>query len=92
MKIKNMPRFLTFIILLFIVISCIINMFLNKVFSHDEEKYKNVTISQGDTLWAIANELEGDVNKNIYEIKKLNHLDSSIVYVGQNIIVPDNNI
>lgn len=91
MKIKSMPRFITFLILLFIAISCITNMFINKVFSHEEEKYNNVTVCQGDSLWTIANTLGGNVNKNIYEIKKLNNLDSSIVYVGQNLIVPESN-
>ena len=48
----------------------------------------SITVSEGDTLWTIANSLEGDINKNIYEIKKLNQLDSSIVYVGQTLMVP----
>ena len=90
MKIKNMPRFITFLIILFVIISCITNMFISKVFSHEEEKYNHITVCQGDSLWTIANELGGNVNKNIYEIKKLNHLDSSIVYVGQTLIVPEN--
>ena len=92
MKIKNMPRFLTFLILLFIAISCITNMFINRVFSHEEEKYNHITVCQGDSLWTIASTLDGDVHKNIYEIKKINHLDSSIVYVGQNLLIPDANI
>ena len=92
MKIKNMPRFITFLILLFIAISCITNMFFHKVFSHEEEKYNNVTVCQGDSLWTIATSLGGNVNKNIYEIKRLNHLESSIIYVGQELIVPNDTI
>ena len=92
MKIKNMPRFITFLIILFIFISCLTNMFISKVFSHEKEEYNHITVSQGDSLWTIATELGGNINKNIYEIKKLNHLDSSIVYVGQSLVIPSNNI
>lgn len=92
MKIKSMPRFITFLIILFIIISCITNMFINKVFSHEQEKFQNITVSQGDSLWTIAKELGGNVNENVYEIKKLNNLESSIIYVGQSLIIPENNI
>ena len=92
MKIKNMPRFITFLIILFVIVSCITNMFINHVFSHEEEKYNNITVSQGESLWSIASTLDGDVNKNIYEIKKLNHLESSMIYIGQNLIIPEHNI
>ena len=92
MRIKSMPRFITFLIILFVIISCITNMFLSKVFSHEEEKYENITVCDGESLWAIASKLDGDVNKNIYEIKKLNHLDSSMVYVGQNLLIPQSKI
>lgn len=92
MKIVNMPRFITFLVILFVIISFFMNMFINKVFSHEEEQYENVTICEGESLWTIASNLKGDINRNIYEIKKLNNLDSSIVYVGQNLMIPENKI
>ena len=92
MKIKSMPRFILSLIILFVIISCFTNMFINKVFSHEKEEFNNITVCQGDTLWSIASKLEGNINENVYEIKKLNKLDSSIVYVGQESIVPVNKI
>lgn len=84
-----MPRFITFLVILFVIISCITNMFINKVFSHENEKYQNITVCEGESLWTIAASLDGNINENIYQIKKMNHLDSSVIYVGQNLIVPD---
>lgn len=89
MRIKNMKRFITFLSVLFIAISFLTNMLLNKVFSHEEEKYKNITVCQGETLWSIASNLKGNINKNIYDIKKLNNLDNSNLYIGQELIIPD---
>ena len=92
MKIKSMPRFITFLVILFVIISCITNLFISKVFSHEIEKYNHVTVCEGDSLWTIATALGGNVNENIYHIKKINQLDSSIVYVGQNLLIPDTSI
>ena len=92
MRIKNMKRFITFLTILFVGISFLTNMFLNKVLSHEQEKYENVTVCQGDTLWSIASGLKGNVNENIYNIKKLNNLNSSNIYIGQKLIIPDYNI
>ena len=71
MRIKSMPKFIFFLTILFIIISCITNMFLNKVFSHEEAKYKYITVCHGETLWSIASDLKGNINENIYNIKKL---------------------
>ncbi len=89
MRIKNMKRFITFLTILFIGISFLTNMFLNKVFSHEQEKYQSIMVSQGDTLWSIASGLKGNVNENIYNIKKLNNLDSSNIFIGQELVIPD---
>ena len=89
MRIKNMPRFILVLTILFVAISCITNMFFNKVFSYEEPKYKNVVVCQGETLWSIASELNGNINENIYNIKKLNNLSSPNLFVGQELIVPE---
>ena len=92
MRIKSMPNFILFLIVLFSFVSFITNMFIHRVFSHEEEKYQNITVCPGESLWSIATTMGGNVNQNVYEIKKLNHLDSSIIYVGQNLMIPENNI
>lgn len=57
--------------------------------SRDEAKA--VTVKPGDTLWAIAaqhGDPRDDIRKVIFEIKRLNGLDSSAVSPGQVLRVP----
>ncbi len=90
MKIKSMPRFILFLTILFFIVSFLTNMFLYKVFSHEEQSYKDVVVCKGETLWSIAKGLDGNVNENIYNIKKLNNLSTSNLYVGQTLMIPNN--
>lgn len=89
MRIKNMPRFILFLTILFVAISCLTNMFFNKVFSYEEPRYKSITVCQGETLWSIASDLNGNINENIYNIKKLNNLSNSNLFIGQELIIPE---
>ena len=90
MKIKSMPRFILFLTILFFIVSFLTNMFLYKVFSHEEQSYRDIVVCKGETLWSIAKELDGNVNENIYNIKKLNNLSTSNLYVGQTLMIPNN--
>lgn len=50
-----------------------------------------VTVSEGDTLWDIAAENSNsktDVRKEIYKIRKYNHLKNSEIKAGQTILIP----
>ncbi len=49
-----------------------------------------VTVAPGDTLWDIAADATagGDVRSMMEEIRELNALDSSVVYSGQDLLVP----
>ena len=38
-------------------------MLTSKVFSHTAPEYKEIVISEGDTLWSIASNLQGNINK-----------------------------
>lgn len=52
---------------------------------------KCITVRSGDTLWSIASVYRKpgqDVRRLIKEIKELNNLPSSIIYAGDNILVP----
>lgn len=88
MKIISMPRFVVSMTILFIIVSFFMNMFFTKVFSYEEEKFESVVVCQGETLWSIASNLGGNVNENIYNIKKLNSLDGANIFVGQELVVP----
>ena len=88
MKIVNLPRFIVAVTIIACVLSFIISMITVKVFSASPEVYDNVIVSEGDTIWSIASQIKGDINKNVYEIKKINNLKNSIIYVGQELQVP----
>lgn len=90
MRIKNKVRFIISMSLIFLVMFLLVNMLTTKVFSHEEPRYEKVLVSNGDTLWTIAKGLDGDINKNIYEIKRVNNLEKSNIYVGQELLIPMN--
>lgn len=49
------------------------------------------TVSDGDTLWEIAESFTDDsedVRKVIYDIRRINKLDSAEIYPGDVIIIP----
>ena len=89
MRIKNMKRFILSLTILFLLISFLCSMIYSRVFSYTEPEYKEIIVSEGDTLWSIASNLKGNVNENIYEIKKKNNLKDSYIYVGQELLIPE---
>lgn len=88
MKIVNFPRFIISISIIVCLLSFFFSMATSKVFSAEPIEYDTITVSEGDTLWGIALELNGDVSENIYNIKEINNLDGSIIYEGQELIIP----
>lgn len=91
MRIVNFPRFILSMSIIVCIVSFIISMVTTQVFSAEPTKYDTIIVSEGDTLWSIALDLEGNIDKNIYEIKKANKLNSSIIYVGQELLIPIGN-
>ena len=82
---------------LVVTFSLSVNSFLsnaktgNDVVSH--KYYKSITISNGDTLWSIAQEYMAEehydsINDYIKEVKSLNSLKSDNISYGASIIVP----
>ncbi len=62
---------------------------VNAIAGRDETTV--VTVRPGDTLWAIAEKYgdhTGDIREFIYNIKRLNGLQSSAVSPGQVLVVP----
>lgn len=88
MRIKNMPRFILSMTILFTLIAMLSSLITSKVFSYEEPKYEKTIICSGDTLWKIASQYDGNIHKNIYEIKKINHMTTSDIYVGQELLIP----
>ena len=94
MKIVNFKKFLRSILII-IAIIFIITLIFSKSFSCTNTNQKTIYISEGDTLWQIANfesktnnYYKGkDIRDIILEIKKINHLETTTVYDGQELIV-----
>lgn len=90
---KNRERFFTFVILvaIFIVGTIVLLNIDNNAFGYSQPEYRFVYIDQGDTLWNIAqsNIKPGkDIREYIYEIKQINNLSSSELFVGQELLIP----
>ena len=91
MKIVNKRKFikstLTLIIILVSII-ILVNTIINK--TEYAEKYKTIYISEDETLWSIAEEYKKtnqDIREYIYEIKKLNNMESATIYEGQELTI-----
>ena len=54
----------------------------------DDLKNKNYIVKRGDTLYKIANEY----NTNVSDIMKLNNLSSNLLSIGQELLIPSNEI
>ena len=91
MRIVNKRKFIkSTLTLIIIVISIIIlvNTIINK--TEYAEKYKTIYISEDETLWSIAEEYKKpnqDIREYIYEMKKLNNMESATIYEGQELTI-----
>lgn len=96
LKVVNKKRFLRGTIILFVIIFFFILNIKNKSLSDGIQNYKTITITNGDTLWSIAqyeqseNDYykDADIREIIYNIKSLNNLKSSNLSVNQNLKIP----
>ena len=92
-KIKNRVRFITFITVMMLVVSFAISGVFNtiKAQSKDEQKYIEVLVESGDTLWNIAKTYgsdDCDIRELIYNICQINNMKASDLRAGQTILVP----
>ena len=55
-----------------------------------EPTFKKITVKNGDTLWGIAQKhyVDGDIREYIHEIKTVNKLSSSDIFIGDRLILP----
>ncbi|MCL1873088.1 MAG: hypothetical protein FWF85_03115 [Clostridiales bacterium] len=52
---------------------------------------KRVIVNQGDTLWGLIEEnysYSGDIRKAIYEVQKINNLQTAIINPGEVLYIP----
>jgi len=62
-------------------------------FAEEQTKVKQITVNECDTLWNIAADICEDneslnIQNVIIEIKKINNLNASDIYVGQLLFIP----
>lgn len=96
MVIKDKKKFVRAIILMIGVIFFINILIPYRSFSHQQISYKTVSVLKGDTLWNIAKEemetneyyKNRDIRDVIYEIKKVNNLESANLKVNQTLQIP----
>lgn len=90
-KMKS-KSFFKVIVVLFLL-GAIAVPFALKVNGKTPLKYEKVVVYPGDTLWSIAKEIKTeneDIRKIIYEIRKINKLDTAVILPGQELLVPVN--
>ena len=91
MKIVNKKRFINSITIISIIIFSIIVMFFSFTKNQEyTENHKTRYISKNETLWSIAKEYKKpnqDIRDYIYEIRKLNNMESATIYEGQELII-----
>lgn len=93
-KVVNKRRFCIFITLSFLLVIGIISLIfsIEKVYSSSEEiKYFEIEVVEGDTLWTIVSRYvteRDNMQKLIYDIKKFNGMDSSLIHPGDIIKIP----
>lgn len=74
-----------------VCIAIVSSMVISQVYAQTVQKdsLATITVSQGDTLWTIAQEHRGDteIRKFIYNLQRLNGINSKI-YPGQKLLLP----
>lgn len=90
---KINKKVLIIIIFTLLIAICI---FSNNSYSNVKISYKTIFTSKGDTLWSIAeNEINNnnyysneDIRKVVFELKKINNLDTNIIPEGVELKIP----
>ena len=82
-------------ILILALLIVLANTFLFPIIGEGKMPTKSITVANNDTLWKVASNVIKDanddtlnINKVMHEIKELNNMESSTVYVGQVLEVP----
>ena len=85
-NIKNTIYLLAFVILFSIITTPLI---LTDISSRDHSSELAYKVQHGDNLWVIGNKLNvQNVSEFVFEVKKANNLEESILFVDQIIKIP----
>lgn len=82
-------------IVIMVAIIIFFNIFICPIIGKEDMTTKTITVASNDTLWNIASNVKSNskdkslnINKVIYEIKDLNNLEDSNIYIGQSLEIP----
>ena len=93
-KIASRFRFISFITFICIAVLFILMGAVNRSAAYEKRdmRFTEITVMEGDTLWAIAKEhpSEGrDIRDVIYDICRINGIKAGDLRPGQTIMVPE---
>lgn len=79
--------FITFLIMISLMF-----VFKTSANCSTSNNYKEIIVHRGDNLWRIAkrNGHNANIQMIIYEIKKMNNMETSDIFPGQNLKIPLN--
>ena len=84
-------KLITAFIVVFVLSILITFLFSIISFSESNSNFIKHEIQSGESLWLIASQYHGqnvDLRKIIYEIKKINQIDSSVISPGKELLIP----
>ncbi len=92
-RISNKLRFTAFMSAFILITVCLISSFLGvyTASASEPERFVDVRVSYGDTLWSLAREygpVESDIRSTIYEICRINDVTAETLQAGQHILIP----
>lgn len=96
MRIKNIKKFIRSILIILGVIFILSLIIVKSTLSYTTKQYKTIYVKNGDTLWSIALDMQEnnsyykgkDVRYIIGDLKEINSLKNSTVYINQELQIP----
>lgn len=90
MKRKNKLKFMCCVVIASICLIFVLGSVTSRGSEGNDEKYKVVSVKEGDTLWSIvkANCKNSDIRQVIYYVEKENNMESVNLTPGQTIRIP----
>ena len=88
---KNKTKFFSLLFIIFIIMFTLI--YTASVSGMEKQNYRTVIVNKGDSLWSIAEKYSDDcdIRDYIYTVKKINNMNSSVLYENTAILVPAKN-
>jgi hypothetical protein len=88
---KNKRKFFTALFILSLIAFVLI--YTNSVVGYKQTQYQSIVVNSGDTLWSIAEKYGSNCNirEYIHNLKKINNLESSIIFENTPILIPIDN-